>query len=221
MIGFFLRALRICSPEFLQAEFDYIIDTFLRLKFPLALLLSLRDRSRKIHARSNNASGEKQPRPASVIVPNVQNIELVAKAMRPSLSVVTVSGTKIGQLVKGSKPKPVNSDSVVYEIPCGACEKSYYGETGRSFKTRIREHRYDLTVNNDSSALVIHAMREGHLPNWKKAVTLHEGMTRLQRRAIEAAYISTKENINSSKGFFKMSRIVSGSIKDFHRKKQE
>ena len=38
VIGFYLRALRICSPPFLQDELDYIVKTFLRLKFPLAML---------------------------------------------------------------------------------------------------------------------------------------------------------------------------------------
>jgi len=28
----------------------------------------------------------------------------------------------------------------VYKIPCGNCEKTYIGETGRKFGTRLKEH---------------------------------------------------------------------------------
>ena len=32
VIGFFLRALRICSPEFLESEVTYVIDSFMKHK---------------------------------------------------------------------------------------------------------------------------------------------------------------------------------------------
>ena len=56
VIGFYLRALRICSPCFLQDELDYIVATFLRLKFPLAMLLRLQKTARGILQRGRKGA---------------------------------------------------------------------------------------------------------------------------------------------------------------------
>ena len=34
-----------------------------------------------------------------------------------------------------------NKCNVIYELPCKSCDKTYIGETGRMFKTRLGEHR--------------------------------------------------------------------------------
>ena len=64
VIGFYLRALRICSPDFIQEEIDHVVNTFIRLKFPLTLLLSLQKTARKIFQRAeateNRRSGTEQ-----------------------------------------------------------------------------------------------------------------------------------------------------------------
>lgn len=41
-----------------------------------------------------------ESRTESVVVPDAQNIELVAEAVWPTLSVVKISGTKLGQIVE-------------------------------------------------------------------------------------------------------------------------
>ena len=47
-----------------------------------------------------------------------------------------------GQTIKGlvktkDEMKNDSKQSVVYEIPCGGCLKTYVGETGRGVKTRL------------------------------------------------------------------------------------
>ena len=39
VLGFYLRALRICSPEYLDDEMNHIVSVFYNLKFPLAMLI--------------------------------------------------------------------------------------------------------------------------------------------------------------------------------------
>ena len=52
------------------------------------------------------------------------------------------------------KPKkdPVNKENkcgVVYKIDCD-CNKSYIGETKRNVKTRLKEHKDDIRLHNDT-----------------------------------------------------------------------
>ena len=50
----------------------------------------------------------------------------------------------------------------VYRIPC-SCETNYIGETGRSFQTRLKEHRADLKNGCiRTSALAEHCAKTKH-----------------------------------------------------------
>ena len=140
-----------------------------------------------------------------IVAPSSSITEKVASAVRPTISVVAKTGTKIGNIARRNKQHS-NSDSVVYEIPCGTCNKKYYGESGRGLATRLKEHKADLRHHRTSNALVIHAEHTDHLPNWAEASALHSGHSKLERRAIEAAYITAEENMNTSSGFFRLAK---------------
>ena len=56
------------------------------------------------------------------------------------------------------------------KIPCGSCSKSYIGETGRGLQTRLKEHKRYMRNNSEHSALVIHAEKTHHIPDWGGAV---------------------------------------------------
>ena len=131
---------------------------------------------------------------------------------------MTTSGKKIGEVVRKKKPKKENSDSIVYKIPCGKCDKSYFGETGRGLKTRVQEHRNDLRNHRTSKAIVLHADQDGHLPKWSEARALHANLTKMQRWILEAAYIRTEPITNVSPGFFKLHNSIAERIKQENRR---
>jgi len=138
--------------------------------------------------------------------------------MAPEINIVTTSGKKIGQVVRKTKTKKQNSDSIVYKIPCGRCDKSYFGETGRGLRTRVQEHRNDLRNHRTTKAIVLHADQDGHLPNWSEAQTLHTNLTKMQRWLVEAAYIRTENVTNVSPGFFKIHSSIAERIKRENRR---
>ena len=164
----------------------------------------------------NHLGAQKQQdkKRAYFIAPNSETTDQIAKMLAPDLRVVSASGKKVGQILARKKPKEVDSDSIVYKIPCSKCDKSYFGETGRGLRKRIQEHKNDLRNHRTSKALVIHADQEGHLPNWNEAQAIHTGLTKTRRWLIEAAYISTEKVINVSPGFFKLHDIIASQIKD-------
>lgn len=235
VIGFYLRAYRICSPEFLDDELKYVTNAFSALRFPKALLIILQEKARKIKERADRRRREEtaedleeradrrqedtaeetkeKDRKTILVIPHSQHVDKISKQMAPQVRLVSASGKKIGQVVKKKKTKKENADSTVYKIPCGKCEKSYFGETGRGLRTRIREHRNDLKNYRTTKAIVMHADKEGHLPKWNEATALHSNLTKKERWLIEAAYIQTEKVLNVSPGFLKLHTSVAEIIK--------
>ena len=98
VIGFFLRAYRICSDDLLQDEIDRIIAIFTKLKYPLAELISFREKARKIMARPRRADSQPRAKKQThlVIAPHSTFSEPVRALLSPFLSIVT-TGAKSGE----------------------------------------------------------------------------------------------------------------------------
>ncbi|XP_072051972.1 uncharacterized protein [Amphiura filiformis] len=89
-------------------------------------------------------------------------------------------------LVHPKDKKDIEQTSdVVYNIPCKGCDKSYVGETGRQFGTRLKEHKKDSetiaerkftranrkesTSEQHKSAITDHIAQENHVIEWEGA----------------------------------------------------
>lgn len=90
----------------------------------------------------------------------------------------------------------------VYEIPC-SCGKSYIGETGRSFKQRIKEHEVDLRLNCcHTSALVEHANKAKHQLCLENTNILSKEENYSKRKFREALeIIKHPQNLNRNNGW--------------------
>jgi hypothetical protein len=53
-------------------------------------------------------------------------------------------------------------NSGIYRMKCLNCPRQYIGRTGRSFKTRFKEHIRELKYNTDSSTYAQHISNTGH-----------------------------------------------------------
>ena len=90
------------------------------------------------------------------------------------IKVATKPLRTVGNMLPSIKDKINKFDprGVVYRIPCLDCSGVYFGETGRSLKTRRKEHQRDVKpniiaqlTNEDSkkkSTLVKHVCLNGH-----------------------------------------------------------
>jgi hypothetical protein len=60
----------------------------------------------------------------------------------------------------------------VYQIPCLG-GKSYIGQTGRSFKARLKEHIPDTTHNHISKSIIVeHSFNSKHLIRFEETMIL-------------------------------------------------
>ena len=207
VIGFYLRALRICSPEYVDEEISYIDESFGKLGYPKGMLALSLKKARLISARGE--TGEERDNLNYLVVPNSDLAQALRVALRPTgLVIVCDSGKKIGELVRPKIKRGVNENSVVYKIPCGGCDKAYYGETYRGLDKRVKEHRADVKYHRTTSAFVNHVDQAGHLPKWEDAITLEKNVSRQSRKVLEAMYIAINKNINQRTGDLKWAKIT-------------
>ena len=82
---------------------------------------------------------------------------------------------------------------LVYQISCRDCDAIYIGETGRSVKTRKREHvgavrNFDL----EKSALCQHVLEHDHEIDWENVEILNSEPHANRRRTAESFLINQK-----------------------------
>ena len=76
--------------------------------------------------------------------------------------------------VKSRTPEQKQT-GVVYKIPCKECPEVYVGETKRTLKVRLSEHRQAVKRGDPKNGIAVHVQKTIHCINW-------EGAT-VQRRA--------------------------------------
>ena len=91
------------------------------------------------------------------------------------------------------KRDPLQTADSVYEIPCKSCSKTYIGETGRIFKTRLSEHQKEAEKQSAKnftrsqrktssetfkSAITEHVATNNHIINWDAARIIDQALTK-------------------------------------------
>ena len=113
----------------------------------------------------------------------------------------TTTGTKIQDMFVQKETDNMCEKSVIYEIPCKGCDKSYVGETGRGAAVRLKEHRSDVKFHRTSNAIVVHIEKCNHLPDWEGTKILEKNIKKRTRKMLEAAHIITRNTFNTRGGF--------------------
>ena len=58
---------------------------------------------------------------------------------------------------------------VVHEVPCKDCRKTYVGETKRTLRVRLGEHKQAVKKGNPTNGIAVHAHEIQHKINWTGA----------------------------------------------------
>ena len=89
---------------------------------------------------------------------------------------------------------PALATGVVYKIDCKECDFCYYGQTDRSLKTRVNEHKRAVCQNNLSSNVAEHTTKTGHEFDFSNAKTLATEHDFHRRLFLEAWFSELDEN---------------------------
>ena len=83
-------------------------------------------------------------------------IEKLEKACAPQGSVQATEHHEGATSASEGEDPSENQKKVVYEVPCKDCELKYIGETERSLKTRIVEHKYAVQRSDERNGIMVH-----------------------------------------------------------------
>jgi hypothetical protein len=83
----------------------------------------------------------------------------------------------------------LSCNDVVYKINCKDCDSSYVGQTKRQLKTRVSEHRADITKPLSPSVISVHRIEENHEFDWENVEILDKEPSFVKRSISEMLYI--------------------------------
>ena len=210
VIGFYLRAYRVCSEEHLNSELAHIQSVFQGLKYPRAMLIRCRQKAKKIR-NGKSKTKEKKKKNKVIVVPYSKHVSTIAQFLQVTdVTIISKSGKNTGHILKGNS-RQEHENSSVYKIPCNGCYKPYYGETGRSLNVRLKEHKKDVQYQRDKT-IVKHSHECGALPKWDDARNIKENIDKKTRIAIEAAVLEIEECMNPKTGRITLSETAAKLI---------
>ena len=99
---------------------------------------------------------------------------------------------------------PVPSDmkaNVVYNIPCQVCPKSYIGQTSRTLKTRLGEHKAAVKkAQCETSAVAEHVWKKQHQMDWGNVTVITHESNQQKQCFLESWYIQRNRTMNRECG---------------------
>ena len=216
IIGFYLRALRICSPEYVDNEIKYIEESFTTLKYPKHFIRSARRRAYKIFKNKNNdkvINDNKNEKFRRITLPTNRISESLAKNLTIfNIEISNKTSTTIKDITRNTSNKPPESNACVYSIPCSGCTSVYIGQTSRTLKQRLYEHRRALKSADPKNALVTHRNSENHNFNFRKAHPIKYIQTSSKRKLLESALISKYKTIKQKTGSYQLAKPLLKTI---------
>ena len=218
IIGFYLRALRICSSKYLNDEFIHIENSFLNLQYPKSFIHYAKSKALKIHNKNQSQTNvysisDKTSSPHRYItLPNNSSSHSITNNLNKLNIKTSLPSKTIRELVHSSPQRNIFSDAGVYCIPCKDCKLKYIGETSRNLHIRLKEHKRDIRIGNSNNALFLHISQHNHNIDFNSAKMLTYINNKNLRRIFEAAAISFLSSLNTRPGFYNISPYLSKHI---------
>ena len=72
--------------------------------------------------------------------------------------------------------------SVVYEVPCKDCHHTYIGETKKTLKVKIGEHKQAVKWGDPRNGIAVHSHEQSHAIDWDGAIVKNSVTCYWQRR---------------------------------------
>src|ERR1700755_2140036 len=209
MSSMFLRAYRLCSPQYLEDELTLLKCNFKKLgykeNFISDAMFKARKRFYNYNTRSNFSTDNILKLPTS--------LNLNIKSLLPkNINIIYGNNNNIKKFFSHSQTLNENNINVVYTIPCRDCSECYVGETV-DFSRRMYQHDYDLRMGNKSSALHQHRCENNHKILIKDAKIICREKNIFLRKLLESFVIRNSNTFNNNKMSLDVDDFVLNSLK--------
>ena len=205
----FLRALKICDPEFLDEEIQTIYNLALELCYPIHFIDNCLQRARRTYFNSD------RPNPFDMdnilVLPYRHEFLNIVNSLKClNINVVFSNNSS----VKNSlfRNKPTVDRGGVYQIFCSTCNIPYIGQTGKELSIRVGQHKCNIRTANNASALFCYVRDKNHPIDWNSAKIVFKSDSIQDRLLIEGCLINSFNNMNLTDGLFRMDELLKSII---------
>ena len=219
MFSLLFRAYRISDYPYLQPEIEFIYHAFQRSGFPLHVIDKVHSQVKdKFHRQSGRPEPEERQQPIPKLA--LPHNNYVTNFIRPLLraydcNVVNKSSSTIRSRLVHNRPKcndDPNDLPGVYSIPCKDCDLHYYGETGRPFSERLKEHKAAVRNKYLQYSTYRHVRSKTHNLDWDAAKIIYPTYNYYDRLVYESSCIQTKENFNHKNSTLAIDKLSANLI---------
>lgn len=213
----FLRALRICTDQFLNTELNFIRDLARKHQYCDKFIQRAEKQALKTFRNVDQSRREFSFKNV-LVLPYQQNFLHFPYVFKRYFDINVVFKnvcTVRNLLIKNSV---LRSDGCIYKISCNECNKYYIGQTGKQLSKRIKQHQYSIRSGQESNALFCHIRDYDHLINFADVQELAKVRDIKDRNIVESAIISQNFNntLNLSLGLYSLDNIIATAIIRYH-----
>ena len=193
MRGMCDRAPRICDNTSKQPEMEHLARVFEANGFPEKLDRKILTKSQRQQIWEQPPEGEP---PTTLHILYVRGLsEKIEKTCAPlGVKAIFKPQSTLKQLlvkVKQKMPEEKKKE-VAYQVPCKDCRKVYVGETKRTLKIRISEHKQAVKKGDEKNGIAVHAHTTNHNIDWEGVWVHGSAQGFCERRTMEAIQIRTE-----------------------------
>jgi hypothetical protein len=205
----FLRAFRICSPNYLNQEINTVKAIGKKLFYPDDLIEESCMKAKRTFNSVDIIPPEPQEnkRRPTLVIPYFEGISEINRLVKNfDIDLVySYPSTIKSMLIKNS---PSSRKGIIYSIPCGNYPKKYIGQTGRDLKIRLKEHRGAVSRGDENNASYMHMELTGHDVDWNAATDIASKSNRSEREILEACIIKSLDVYNISPGVYSVDEAL-------------
>ena len=182
------RAEKICGAgsSVLQEEKEHLKGVLQANGYPSKVA------ARHMKKRQRN-QGSREDGKRKLFIPYVKGLsEMISRTCRKMNieTIFTKQRSLRSILSRPKQPQPtMDIKGVIYQIPCSSCPAVYTGETGRTLKVRMVEHKRAVRMGDVNNGLAVHSLKTGHPIEWSQARVVEREENWYRRRIKEALKI--------------------------------